>query len=195
MKISFNDDDIKTGYIRVSSILKPLNNFVGVDEAVLDAASARGTAVHKAIQLDADGLYYPLPLDSRGYFRSYLKWKAVTQYQIYKSEMRLYDDDLHVTGCIDAIVTNGNFLYLVDWKNTAAQNRDYWELQGMFYHHLAAKNGIKLHSKIMFVQLCGEGSAPKVFSFEANEVLWRQCLKHYFVYLSENHLSINNAQC
>ena len=191
MKISFNEDDIKADYIRVSSILKPLANFVGVDEDVLDAASLRGTAVHKAIQMDAQGLYYPLPLDCRGYFRSYVKWKAVTQFQIERSELRLYDDEFHITGCLDAIVSNGSALYLVDWKNTASQNRDYWELQGMFYHRLAAVNGINLNKKIMFIQLCREGSAAKVFSFEANEVLWRQCLKYYFSYLGDNPLSIN----
>jgi hypothetical protein len=190
MKIAFTDD-IKADYIRVSSILKPLTNFIGVDEEILDAASDRGTAVHKAIQMDADGQYYPLPPDCRGFFRSYKKWKDVTKFEIAQSELRLYDDELRVTGCLDAIVTNGSLKYLVDWKNTAAQNREYWELQGMFYHHLAEKNGIQLAKKIMFVQLCREGSAPKVFSFDANEVLWRQCLKHYYVYISENSLSTN----
>lgn len=193
MKISFSED-IRANYIRVSSILKSLTNFVGVDEDILDAASERGTAVHKAIQMDAEGLYYPLPLDCRGYFRSYIKWKAVTQFQIDKSELRLYDDSLCITGCLDAIVSNGASLYLVDWKNTASQNRDYWELQGMFYHHLAEINGIPLAKKIMFVQLCREGSAPKVFSYDANEVLWRQCLKYYYSYLSTNPLSINTQQ-
>lgn len=191
MKIAFNEDDIKSGYTRVSSILKPLTNFVGVDEDVLEAASARGTAVHKAIQMDAQDLCYPLPLECRGYFKSYLKWKAITQFQVEQSELRLYDDDLKITGCIDAIVGNGESHFIVDWKNTAAQNREYWELQGMFYHHLATINGIPLHKKIMFVQLCPEGSAAKVFSFEANEVLWRQCLKYYFMYISENPLSTN----
>lgn len=190
MRISFGED-IRAGYIRVSNILKPLTSFIGVNQAVLEAAGDRGTAVHKAIQMDAEGLCYPLSLDCRGYFRSYIKWKAVTQFQIEKSELRLYDDKLHVTGCLDAIVSNGASLYLVDWKNTASQNRDYWELQGMFYHHLATLNGIKLANKIMFVQLCSTGSAPKVFSFEASEILWRQCLKYYFLYLADNPLSIN----
>jgi hypothetical protein len=190
MIISFDDDDIRAGYTRVSSILKPLAQFVGVDEDVLKAASIRGTAIHKAIQLDAQGIPYPMPIGYRGYFKSYRKWCDVTQFRIERSELRLYDDDLHITGGLDAIVTNGENRYLVDWKNTAAQNRDYWELQGMFYHYLAAQNGIKLHKKIMFIQLCPEGSPAKVFSFEASEVLWRQCLKYYFMHVKENPLSI-----
>lgn len=184
MKIVLDEekqDVIEDGYVRVTKILEPLSGLIGIDEDVLLEACKRGTEVHRAIQNDAKHLCYALAPAYRGYFRSYLKWKKVTQYKIILSEQRLYDHDLKITGCLDAIVKGTNEMYLVDWKNTASQNRPYWEHQGMFYYHLAKLNGLEINKRIMYVQLCPEGSAPNVHSFEASEVLWRECLKYYYI--------------
>jgi hypothetical protein len=183
MKIEFEESDqIKPGYTRVSEILKPLADFSGVIESDLKRASDRGSEIHRAIAFDAEDLFYPLKAAYQPYFDSYLRWKAVTGYQIVESEVRLYDDELLITGKFDAIVqgVNSPKLFLVDWKNTYAQNREYWEHQGMFYHKLCEINGINLASRVMFVQLQSDGTVPKVHSFEVSETLWRQCLKLYW---------------
>lgn len=188
MKITFDtDEEVLPGYARVSSILKPLANFAGVDEDVLEAAKIRGQEVHKALEMDSMDIFYPVPAECRGYIDSAKRWMKLTQYQVLQSEVRLYDHSLKITGKPDAFVCVGNGpLFLVDWKNTASQNREYWEHQGMFYHHLAAKNGVNLSKKMMFVQLCPEGSMPRVYSFQATEILWRECLKYYNAYCSKN---------
>ncbi len=175
----------RENYVHVTTLLKPLAQFIGVDEDVLSYAQKRGTEIHKAIQMDAEDLAYPLNPEFAGYFKSYQKWLGLTEYAIEQSEMRLYDDKMRITGCIDAIATNGKKRFIVDWKNTASQNREYWELQGNFYYHLATINGLDVDNKISFVQLIKEGCNPKVFSFEASEVSWRQCLKYYTLYFSK----------
>jgi len=66
---------------------------------VLAAACERGTAVHKACECYATGLWSPaLPADWRGYFDSFKKWFDLYVLEVIFTEKPLKSDVLGLTG-------------------------------------------------------------------------------------------------
>ena len=188
-KISINEKEPKEGYLRVSRILSCLNDFSGIDTAVLENKKNIGTDLHKAIELDIEGLCWPMQANAQGYFNSYRKWLDVTGFVLDRGEIRLYDEELKITGCLDAIggSPHAKNRTLIDFKTSASANLEYWLHQGMFYHHLAKINEIHLADRFLFVQLCEYGSTPRVHSFNVSEATWRQCLKYYYSYICDKN--------
>jgi hypothetical protein len=175
------------GFVRVSSILKSLNNYDGIDEAVLNRKKNIGSVLHNAIHAHSLGYFPLLAPEEVGYMQSFLKWIDLTGFDFVKCEIRLYDQKLKITGCIDAIITDPDTgkNFIVDFKTTAAANLNYWQHQGAFYHYLASLNSIEVGDEFRFVQLRKDGKLPRVHSFTMSELLWRHCLKLYYSYMSE----------
>lgn len=186
-KILLDSTDPLPGYVRVSSILQSLTNYAGIDEAVLDRKKNIGTILHSAIHAHSMGLCPLVKGDEVGYMDSFLRWQDLTRFDIVKCEIRLYDQKLKITGCIDAIVADPDTgkKFIVDFKTTAAANLPYWQHQGAFYHYLASLNSIEIGDEFRFLQLRKDGKLPRVHSFTMSEVLWRQCLKLYYSYMAK----------
>lgn len=89
----------------VTSILRPLQNFSGIDPAVLRAKADLGTAVHKAAELDdADDL----DEDSvdpavAPYLKAWRKFRAETGARILHSERQLGSRALRFAGTLDRV--------------------------------------------------------------------------------------------
>jgi hypothetical protein len=186
-KIISQDSEIPEGYFRVSSILKPLLNFGGVDPDVIEAKRRTGSAVHEAIRGYFDGIYVPLGKDAP-YFDSFKKWLMVTGYDLTHCEFRLNDHQLKISGGVDAMLKGKGEEknIIVDWKSVASMNLEYCELQGRFYHHLATINGMEPWPTYIFVKLHRDGSCASAYKFKASEIAWNQCLKHYYRHVQKN---------
>lgn len=181
-------EKIKPGYIRISQILQQFNDFSAVPDEVLSAKCTLGSHVHAAIEALHEGLYVPLTEREQPYFESFEKWHAVTQFTPHKSEVRLYDDKLKITGCLDAIYERNGKLILVDYKTSASPSES-WQYQGMFYWHLAKINGIDLEKRYLFLQFHPNGKPASTYSFDASERTWQTCLNLYYGYLGGNSLA------
>jgi len=180
-------------YIRVSEILGRLQNFSGIDEAVLSAKAEIGTNVHKAIVEDTSGDFPMLKTERAwAYFGSYELWKAKEK-PVFKMQVpRLYDDELMITGEIDGIIETNrhNLPLLVDWKCSASANEEIWEMQAHFYWYLLQRNGIDVSKeKMLWVNLrqskkyIEDGVAkyspmlPKVYEFSYKNSVFTRCVE------------------
>jgi hypothetical protein len=142
-------------YIRVSEILARLQDFSHVDVDVLTAKQKLGCQVHHAITEDAQGMF-PLLETPRAasYFSSYLLWKRDVKPLYKMQETRLYDDELRITGQIDALIGMGNgSCRLVDWKCSANISEEIWMMQAHFYWYLLRQNKIDVSTNFEWVNL------------------------------------------
>jgi hypothetical protein len=175
-------EEIKSGYTRISTILNMIPSIIekeeekrevwgfflqSIDREILEAKCIIGSHVHEAIHADYTGEFFPLSEKEKPYFQSYIKWKKNVQLQIIHSELRLYEDDLKITGAIDVVgkLQGSDALVLIDFKTSASADKKKWPIQAMFYHYLLQKNNINAGEKILFVQLNKFGELPKVHEF------------------------------
>lgn len=179
-------DDIKEGYTRVSAIISQWDKISHIDPIVLERKTILGTAVHQAIA----GFFCGIPsvlTDEEGgkYFSSFLLWNSVRKPVVFDFEQRLYDHDLMITGCVDAILRfpDSNDLVLIDWKTSYNPDKLNWPLQASFYMSLLAKNGISDVTKATFVKLDKFGDMPKEFEFTQSEYLKLVCQQAYGTYM------------
>jgi hypothetical protein len=175
------EEDIKPGYTRVTEMLSPWNNFDGIPAEILEAKRVLGTEVHELIRMFNECI--PLVVVSgkkAPYFQSFLSWMLETKVSVRQNEVRLYDDQLMITGQIDALVKfpEKDDLIILDWKTSASYNKKTglsWALQGVFYHYLLTQNSTSnLSNTIMFVQLSSKGEMPKIREFEYSTELMRK---------------------
>lgn len=173
--------EIKPGYTRVSEILSQWDKFsyLNIDPIIFEKKTMIGTNVHAAIL--EDSLDYPVVLtDEEGgrYFQSYILFKRKENISFRKSELRLYDDDLMITGAIDAILDfpGSSGPCLIDWKTSAAKDDLFWEMQANFYLHLLKKNGYgDISDNCQFVKLNKLGDLPSIHHYRYSEVIIEAC--------------------
>jgi len=131
--------------IRVTKPLKPFVNFSQIHPDVLDYASKRGTAVHQACHLYAQGdfvLTRNWSSDYYGYFQSFKGWFHRYVVKVIATEIELKDSDLDLVGHPDllCIIEGDTGVTLVDMKTPASESKT-WPVQLSAYRHLAVKNG------------------------------------------------------
>jgi len=102
----------------VTTILKPLDNFDGVDPEVLEAARLRGIAVHSATQYDDDGDLDMGTVDDmiRPYLLAWRKFKGETGFETILSEHRVMSTRYRYAGTLDRIGLLGGRQVLLDIK-------------------------------------------------------------------------------
>lgn len=201
MEHIFEEEEINPKYIRVTEILSPLSDFSMVPEQVLENKTRIGTEVHNAIELYLSGFPYLLSDDAKSYFESFLHWHEDSNVRVVTNflEERYYDDELMITGKIDALVRfpDDELLTMCDWKTTASCTVDIkrsWELQGTFYHYLLKKNEVQnINDRFLFIQLSKEGKKPRIREFEFTESNMKACrdavkyFRHYERYRNQPH--------
>ena len=106
----------------VTTLMKPLSDDVygGVDEKVLNAAAARGTAVHNAIENYAKFGITDIPQKQAGYFEGFLRWFDEHSVKPYGSEIRLYHKSLLYAGTADMLASVDGVDTLIDFKTSAS---------------------------------------------------------------------------
>ena len=126
MKLQFDPDKhiyTLNGIIipSVTTILKPLSDYDGIPQEVLDYAAARGTAVHRACEIFNNGEEFAAPLDSviEPYFSAWRKFFQEHNMKITASEQRLHHPTFKYAGSFDALADINGEEWLLDIKCTS----------------------------------------------------------------------------
>jgi hypothetical protein len=151
---------IKEGYTRVTDIISRYSGIESIPKDLLDRAAHRGTLTHKYIEGVVNGSPCPfIPPEIECYVNGFEEfWKVhETAYGKHKmeTEVRLYDEERMITGCIDLVQHTDNGIILYDWK-TSSRPQKTWRLQGAAYRWLAEKIYPNI-SKFIFVHLKKDG--------------------------------------
>lgn len=181
--------EIKKGYIRVTDMLKPWMDFSTIPKEVLDYKAEIGTNVHEAINMHVLGLPLPRMTDrEQKYFDSYLKWEEAEEPTFLCSEQRYYDDDIMVTGQVDAIVSfpGRNQGRILDFKTSSKASPLHWHLQLGWYSWLAKKNGLKVDETACMLQLRDNGTPAKAHNFIIDGKITELCLELHHIYTHFN---------
>jgi len=122
----------------VTTVLGVFADFGFIRSEVLEAAIARGNAVHAAAATYAGGMYVPpLPREYRGYFDSFKGWFDSRVRRVIFIEKRLYNVVYYFDGQPDlgCELADGR-LVVVDYKTPAAESPT-WKAQIAAYCDLA----------------------------------------------------------
>jgi len=166
-------------YARVSDVIRPFVDFSHVPVEVLNRKAALGTRVHKAIEQEINGDMAVVGLGEQGYVQSFEQWRAEVEPVFVESERRYYCDEKMITGCIDALVEfkGTDKRILIDFKTSAQESPVTWPMQAHLYHYLASKHHNNLDSRILFLKLDRKGALPKVFIYNFDDNVIRQCMQ------------------
>lgn len=153
-------------YPSVTQILQPWSDFSHIPPAVLEAASARGTAVHNACANYARGLLIMnTPPEAIGYVQSFQCWFDFMVADVLLVEQRLVDTDFGYHGEPDLIIkAKSGSIILVDNK-TPVQLVKTWQLQCAGYANLASKTGVT-PNRIGSLRLDPDGGIAKMTYYE-----------------------------
>lgn len=146
----------------VSQIISPYKSFAGIPEAVMAAASERGTAVHDACFCLAKG-QYPGPLDQvvLGHYNSFQRWFDSQVQDVILVEQRLVHPAYLYHGEPDLIVKlKTGKIALIDIK-TPVMPTKVWAAQVAGYRILASAHKIKI-DLAGWIQTDREGGVPRV---------------------------------
>ncbi len=127
----------------VTEVLNPWSDFSRIPAAVLEAAAARGTAVHDVCATIARGLpVMNQPPETIGYVDSYKRWFDLMVDEVLFVETRLVDFDFGYTGEPDLVIRAKNQEVILIDNKTPVQLVKSWQLQCAGYFNLVSKQGI-----------------------------------------------------
>lgn len=159
-------------YYRVSEILQDhFDAYKYAPEIKKNEKAKVGTNVHNAILNMMYGNIVMVLDREKPYIASYLKWYHHMKPIVKHPEMRLYCDDLCITGQIDCLVTiRGEKLpILLDYKCVSAKMKS-WKYQAHFYQYLLRKNNYSTGNRMIFLALNAKGKDPiaRCYDFDPN---------------------------
>lgn len=180
-------EKIKPGYTRVTDMLKWIIDLSKLPPEILDRFDRKGvigTNVHKAIEMNEKGEWYPLMPEEQPYFDSYLKWRKSAMPTFTTQEHRMYCDNLMISGQCDGVVRlyGDKDLCLIDYKTSAMQDDKIWGMQATFYHYLIKMEMQNISDEVIFLQLNPKGKLPKVIRYKADAELMKDCLAVHRIY-------------
>lgn len=165
-------------YARVSEILEPFSNFSSISQEVLSNKQIIGSKIHDAIHDDIQGDFPIVPANGVGYFQSYEKWRTRLAPIFLESEVRYYDDDRMITGCIDALIKleGKEEAILIDFKTSAQESPITWPMQAHLYHYLLGGASKVIAPRFLFVKLDKLGALPRVFEYKFDRNILSKCM-------------------
>lgn len=150
-------EEIKKGYIRISSIMAQWESYPESAKANVQRKAVIGSKVHEIIEMTENGVYCDIPEDCSPYLESYYKYLSTRKLSPEQMETRYYDDKHMITGKIDAVVDG----IIIDYKTSSKEDILKWQLQATFYSYLFG--GEKREA--LFVHLLKDGSY-KLYDFK-----------------------------
>lgn len=185
--------DIKPGYTRVSTIISSVPTYANgifsfpmqqIDQEMLARKAQLGSNVHSAIDHHIKGDFYPLNESEQGYYDSYVKWAGKTKLMAIETEMRLYEESMKITGCIDMMgkIQGSDEWCIIDFKCTVAEDAKKWPLQASFYAFLLSQNRFGMPKTALFVRLDKNGDLPTVYEYKLTQELQVAVISTYNVY-------------
>ncbi len=183
-------DEIPPGYTRVSElaempyILDRIRKKLPLlTEEELKPFGEKGERIHTAIELHAVGIpsEESLPIEERGYFRSYLKWEEANKDdEMICYEKRFNCPELKISGKPDRLrlLKTTRKLRISDWKSSSQEGKKSWPIQGNLYHYLLTPMFGKenLDDVVEFVKLDKKGKMPQIFEYPVDEETWEVCM-------------------
>lgn len=150
-----------------TQVLQRYVDFSQVPPDRLALASERGTRVHEACAMYAQGLFSVMVLDNEiaGYVDSFRRWFDCVVAEVIMCETRLIDDALAFHGQPDILVkTPHGGILLVDYKTPLAKAKS-WRLQMAAYRHLCVLAG-HTPDRCGSLRLSPDGGTPKMEWYE-----------------------------
>ncbi len=183
-------------YARVTEVLQPWTSFGHIDPGVLRRKAELGTAVHEAIYDYLMGDAPVLPVAGYGYLDSFKQWKDALNPEYVLMEQRLYDNELMLTGAIDALVKMPyeDLPVLVDYKTSAQESPTVWPMQAHLYQHLLKVNDRPTADRFLFLRLNKDGKPPKVHIYKWDEYTLEVCLQAVRTFWEKKSLHVDNNQ-
>lgn len=172
-------------YHRVSAILQDkFDSYKNAPENKKNEKARIGTNVHNAILSMMYKNIVMVQEREKPYFASYLRWYNHMKPIVAEPEMRLYCDDLHISGQIDCLVTiRGEKLpILLDYKCVSAKIKS-WKYQAHFYQYLLKKNNYKVGNRMIFLALNAKGKDPIARCYEFDPKTENACINMAKEYL------------
>lgn len=143
----------------VSTVMKPLSQalYKDVDEAILNKAAERGTAVHNAIENYVLYGLKDIAEDYAGYFRAFKNWWKEMQPEALATECKVYHRVLRYAGTADMPVLIDGKKILVDFKTSAGINKMLTGVQLEAYAKAYESHGFMFDGKaILHLQSSGQ---------------------------------------
>ena len=168
-------------YARVTEILAPFTNFGHIDPAVLNAKAAIGTKVHEAIHELVTGTFPVIEGRALRYVQCFERWRELIKPEFVLSEERFFDDELMITGAIDALVRlpGETELTLIDFKTAAVESPVTWPMQAHLYGRLCHRSGRSIGSisnRYLFLRLNDKLDLPAVHVYQYQDNTMNRCL-------------------
>jgi len=142
----------------VSKIMKPLSQalYSEVNQDVLDAAAARGTAVHNAIENYILFGITDIPEEYAAYFEAFKDWWKENKPEVLATETRVYHKSFRYAGTADLLAVIGGEKVLIDYKTSSTVNKMLTGVQTEAYAKAYESHGIKFDRK-MILHLTKDG--------------------------------------
>lgn len=193
-------------HIRVSEILAQFRDFSKINPTVLREKCDIGTEVHSNIHEYKTGGFlmfdtYPVrnPMtaeirrwEERGkpYFNSYIAWDNFYKPKYKLMEKRFYDDELMITGQIDAL-TDEEMPVLIDFKCSYKTDLEMWSMQAHYYKYLLDRNGIKCADYFLWLRLKNDGKVPEVVEIKFDEEIMSRCVAEAILFYEKKSETIS----
>lgn len=190
-------------HIRVSEILAQFRDFSNINPQVLNTKCNIGTEVHHNIHMHTKGLFLVWDMHphhdfvtsevnqwserGQGYFDSYLKYEAKYKPKYDLMEKRFYDDNLMLTGQLDALMITDGLPTIVDFKCSYNVDEEIWGMQAHYYKHLLEHNGIMVGDKMLWLQLKKDGKMPKIVEINYDANVMSRCIQEAILYWEKKH--------
>ena len=136
----------------VTTLMRPLAGeyYKGIDEAILNAAASRGTAVHQSIEIfwKNDG-FIDMPKGNEAYMRAFLQFVKDYNPRPVAIEVRFWHKQLMYAGTADLLceMKNTNEMWVIDYKTSASINKVLTKIQLEAYKQGLESHGLKIARK------------------------------------------------
>jgi hypothetical protein len=176
---TWSKPELKLKQFSVPTVLGIYTAWHRIPRNVLKMAIDRGNAVHAASQAYQENLFYSLPKDYQGYFKSFCKWFDRYVEKVLFTEKRFEDSVLGFNGKPDLGAKlkqpmfhserkpDGYLYPIIDIKTGKVEGQT-WCGQGAGYIHLANQEAPVFDCAI-FLQVKETGDWPKVLIYEQTE--------------------------
>ncbi|MBQ6679499.1 MAG: hypothetical protein IJM76_05695 [Lachnospiraceae bacterium] len=157
----------------VTQIIKPVSDstYGAVSPLVLERASVRGTAVHKAIENYLKYGIVTVPDEFSGYTAAFLAWMDKRNPDVEASELRFYHKLMRYAGTVDLIAVINGKRTLVDFKTSSTVIEKTHRLQLEGYTMGLKSFGIEIEDKLN-LYLKNDGTYNEVFYDAVDREAW-----------------------
>jgi len=183
-------------YARVTEVLSQESNLDGIDPAIIQNKARIGSNVHAAIHELIQGECPILDRDEILYFKSFKKWADHIRPVFVESEIRRYNEEKMLTGCIDAVIQlhGKDERIIVDYKTSSQVNSSYWSKQAHLYAFLLRGTCSQISDTYFFLKLDKYGELPQLVKFKYDANVHKECMQLIDKFWLDQNLILKKCQ-